>query len=271
MTRLLPPLRMGIMGNKVRSASDDWLRCASDWCVTLEVLFAILVATGVIAEVEIALRHPPYDSLLEQWGSVICNGVVAVGVAMETLFLGLGHFIQGEISTRSAGRLAKATKLAGEANERAANTEFEAARLRKEASWRMLPAAIQQALLARLSLVTGSIVVESLSSDHESQNLADQFAALFEAAGWTAVRRRFSTPEQLLFGTLVSLPSETNEPSTKAVVEAFTVAKVPFAQGPLPVWYGFMSTSGTPAPTSARMYVGPKTPMLMQIAPMMRG
>jgi hypothetical protein len=67
-----------------------------------------LVVVGVIAELAIAIYHPLYDSFLEQWGSSLANGLVALGVAFEIKFGQMSGLRQTELRRRSDKELAEA-------------------------------------------------------------------------------------------------------------------------------------------------------------------
>jgi hypothetical protein len=73
------------------------LEIAVESCVALEICFAALVVAGVVGEL---------------WYPLAGDIVVATGVALETVFLGIGHFIQGELNERSNAKLAEVTERA---------------------------------------------------------------------------------------------------------------------------------------------------------------
>jgi hypothetical protein len=109
-------------------ASDEELDKSIESCEGWEWFGGALVIFGVIATVTIAAVHPQYDSFLEQWGSAIADGLVAVGVAIEIKFGQMAGLRQDELRRRSDEKVAEANARAAEANERSARAELETAR-----------------------------------------------------------------------------------------------------------------------------------------------
>jgi hypothetical protein len=55
----------------------------------------------LIIEVALAIKHPPFDSFVGIWGSVIADSLVALGVFGELLFSAMGSKRHGELQRRS--------------------------------------------------------------------------------------------------------------------------------------------------------------------------
>ena len=85
----------------IKSASDEALELSGDACEALSWRCGGIVAIGVLAEVAIAFFHPPYDSFWEQWGSVVANAVVMLGVAGEVQFSMMAFRRDKELKRRS--------------------------------------------------------------------------------------------------------------------------------------------------------------------------
>jgi hypothetical protein len=107
------------------NASEKGLEESGESCERWGGFGAGLVVLGVAAEIAIAAAHPPYDSFWEQWGSTVANSLVAIGVAIEVQFGRMGHRRQSELQRRTNEKLSAATKIAGEANARAAEAQLE--------------------------------------------------------------------------------------------------------------------------------------------------
>jgi hypothetical protein len=82
----------------------------------------------VIAEVALAIAHPPYDSFCERWGATLADVLIAIGIGGEILFSMMGTRCQTEMRNRSNKKVA-------EAIERAAKAEEELARVTPLIYW----------------------------------------------------------------------------------------------------------------------------------------
>jgi hypothetical protein len=101
--------------NGTINASDAQLDRASSSCEGWEWGFAGIVVAAVIAEIVIAYIHPPYDSLLNEWGTTLADAAVAFGIAGEIIFSRLDARIQTEIRRRSNEKVAAASDRAAKA------------------------------------------------------------------------------------------------------------------------------------------------------------
>jgi hypothetical protein len=213
-----------------------------------------LVVAAVIAEFVIAGIHPLYDSILEQWGSAMANGAIALGIVGEVIFSRMDARIQTELRSRSNKQLATAMKEAGEANVRAAEAQTEAARLRAQFSWRTLAPQAAEHLGTILSMSPGEINIEYVDSDPEALYLAIQFSEVFEKANWQVAMRSMSMPGVLVLGIFVP-DSPSND--TQAVRNALTVAGFTFSTEAL-TGGGVLISSGSTIDDAVILFIGSK-------------
>jgi hypothetical protein len=94
--------------NGIMNASDSQLDEASSSCELWEWGFAGLVVAAVVVEIIIAYIHPPYDSVLNEWGGTFADVAVALGIAGEIIFSRMDSRIQTEQRRRSNKELAEA-------------------------------------------------------------------------------------------------------------------------------------------------------------------
>jgi hypothetical protein len=145
-----------------------------------------------VIEFGVALCNPPYDSNLERWGPVLCDFLVAIGVAGEVLFAARSKRCQDEQLKRSDAKLGHAFDLASGAEVRAADAQKEAAELRLRAAeierltaWRHVTPevneAIRRGLLGLASHV--QLVVEFQRSDPEAYMYSRELIQSFGNAG----------------------------------------------------------------------------------------
>lgn len=88
-------------------ASDGDLERSVESCEHWEWLGGGLVVVGLIAAVGIAALHPPYDSFWDQWGSVVADSLVALGVVAEIKFGQMAGLRQSEVKRRSDEKIAE--------------------------------------------------------------------------------------------------------------------------------------------------------------------
>lgn len=183
------------------NASDSRLKSASDSCERWEWGCAGFVAMAVVAEFAIAWAHPAYNSTLERWGSVWADFAVAAGIVGEMIFSNRDSKIQTELRRRSDQRLGKAVTAAGNANQRAAKLEKEAALLRARQADRTI---LDQALfLGRLNDCPTPLVVKLLRSPltEEAGQLAFHLWMLLEMANWpVSFPQELAADDKRLYG-----------------------------------------------------------------------
>ena len=131
----LKPFPAWHLPNGTIKASDIELEKSIESCERWAWFGGGLVIVGVAAEVAIAAIHPPYDSLLEQWGSSLANSLVAIGVGHEIIFSRMAGLRQNELKRRSDELVAVANARAEEANQKAQEAALELARYRQPRSF----------------------------------------------------------------------------------------------------------------------------------------
>jgi hypothetical protein len=176
---------------------------------------------------------------------------------METAFLGIGHFIQGELNERSEKKL-------GEANERAAKAERDTEKLRAATAWRNLSGREHRALAKALreSGPGASVRFSIVANDQESLYFASRISIPFRAAGWNVGYEFGSYMHEMLTGVLLPEPRDNWLEEAKAVNArvrgAFMAAEISFVNGwPMHPYSKISDNSALTAPV-AWVYVGPK-------------
>jgi hypothetical protein len=261
------------------------------------------VIAGLVIETALTGIFPAHASgasnfwlaLIETWGPVFADALVALGVYGEIRFSGKARRIDGELRRLSNKRVEAAEKTLAEATdrlakvefdngyleetiamavERAANAELETQRLKAQFAWRDITPEQEMLLRHELSKFPGaSLIIRFFMYDIESQNLAEIIGAIFKLASWKV---RFS-PEAYTgifeFGFLIS-PAiffpfdrghEENIRVSDAVKTAFSNANMDFL--PLPPPSATMTMGGRGddlAPPCAQLYVGPKPRPLIE-------
>jgi len=167
--------------NGIMNASDGELESSGDVCETWSWVCGGAVVFGVLAEVAIAFCHPPYDSFLERWGSVIANAVVMLGVAGEVQFSMMAFRRDKELKLRSEKKVVEANARAAEALLKA--EEERHARVKLEAN--LQPRSLNQ---EQWNLVQGfkdrlPFINIAYETDAETWRYAGQFRDTFLSAG----------------------------------------------------------------------------------------
>jgi hypothetical protein len=116
-----------------------------------------------------------------RWGSLIADIMIALGVGGEVLFGAIDSRCQSELRRRSNKRLGDALTQAGEAHERAAKLDVEAAQLRQQLAPRELSKEQYQTLLTLRDRVE-AVGVTSYT-DSESIGFARQIVETLRRAG----------------------------------------------------------------------------------------
>jgi hypothetical protein len=109
---------------------DDELKDAVSKNETLAEWGGVAVVFGLVVEVALtaAYRH---GSIIEAWGPVFADALIALGVAAEILFARKARSKAEVLQRRSDDRVAEAKMTAAQAHERAAVLEKEAADARE--------------------------------------------------------------------------------------------------------------------------------------------
>jgi hypothetical protein len=170
--------------NGIIKARNEDLERSIESCEHWEWFGGGSVFAGVIAAVAIAWYHPPYDSFLEQWGSVIADGLVAIGVALEIKFGQMAGLRQDELRRRSDEKAAEATERAAEANARAAEAHVELARLGKKITPRVITVDGEAKVIKALKSFPG--VPFWVKADPAAEyEFVNRLVVVLERAGWS--------------------------------------------------------------------------------------
>lgn len=187
------------------------LEAAVSLCESSAVYCGGVVFLGLIVEVIIAVMHPSYNSLWEQWGSVFADVLVASGVLGEILFSARSNTCQGELIRRSNVKLQEAHTIAILADGRAssarssadsAHVELAKANARAaEANQKALEASLalemfrapralspeqQSRISNELKQFAGTTFDIASGNNKEQLKLVDKIEEAIIAAGWVA-------------------------------------------------------------------------------------
>jgi hypothetical protein len=224
---------------------------------------AVAVIVGIILEVVIVIKNPPYGGPCQQYGSLVADLLVGFGIIAEVWFGKRESLCQSELRRRSNERLAEAVVQASEASERASKAELATEQLKRESAWRTLTQEEHIGLVEALKAggPPASVRFSVVADDQESLYFAGQISIAFKAAGWRVGYSYESFRNAIFTGILLPQISENHLEEVKAinnrVREAFISATIRFVNG----WpESYMNTGGgepliTPI---ASVYVGPK-------------
>jgi len=243
------------------NASNDELESASSSCERWAIGFAGVVIFAVAAEVIIALAKVSYAAFLAD--SVFADAAIAIGVVGEVFFGTIrNNNIQAELRKRLNKQLASAVQSAAEAHERAANAELEMQELRAKIAWRRIPQEQEILLRHSLSRVSdASVRIWHFIHDPESENFAEDFAAVFRLSGWKVwvVPGRFGG--NFAFGIRVSSKNDDGDSARSAIESAFESAQIDFLPLSVPQIEMTITGHGTElTKTVAELYIGPRPP-----------
>jgi len=163
------------------NASDEELEKSIESCERWEWIGGGLVVVGVMAEVAIAVIHPPYDSFLEQWGSSLANSLVAIGVALEIKLGQMAGLRQSELKRRSDERVGVANVRAEEANQKAQEAALELARL---ITPRTISAEQKAQIVEAIRPFANTPFDFSLMPDPEPLALMNELEEVLTGSGW---------------------------------------------------------------------------------------
>jgi hypothetical protein len=236
-------------------ASDSELEKSIESCERWEWFGGGLVVVGVIAEVVIAVMHPPYDSFWEQWGSSVANSLVAIGVALEIKLGQMAGLRQNELKRRSDAKVA-------EANIRAAEAELRTEQLRSELAWRRI--STQEAekiseILGHADLPKFGLRIFHVANDPEALTLSQDIAEVFRRNGWPVLF--VATTQTIPPGTMIPLYSAPDLDACEITRAAFQNAGIQFMGGHPEDSSGMMAASGDDiSGPAAAIYIGSRVP-----------
>jgi hypothetical protein len=246
------------------NANDDDLEKSIESCERWEWFGGTLVFVGVGAAVVIAAIHPKYDSFLEQWGSVIADGLVAAGVAIEIKFGQMAGLRQNELKRRSDEKVAESRRVASEAQQQAAEARERTASIEKLTAWRrVLPKQQREISDAIQGEMTSdlNVRIEWERSDPEAFSYAFDLHKIFTDAGvekvsgdgnsWTGWQK---------FGLYVAASPGFD---LSAIRAAFERANIFLAPGAMP--FGLPTVA---SPAGLYIFVAPKLPVHFETSAM---
>jgi hypothetical protein len=195
--------------------------------------------------------------MARKWINYRSNSLIAIGVWGELWFAKRAREADDAM-------VAEANARAAEANQKAVEAGLETEKLRGQFAWRLLPLDVMAKLAAKLRTKPGSVVIECPGSDPDSQYFAMQFERAFTMGHWS-VSRRSGAYADVWFGLIVPIPAGESAETSTFIMEAFRSAGLGFNIVPtLPTWASAVSPGGSPPPTeqTARIYIGPKQPVM---------
>jgi len=164
----------------VINATEEDLEIAATACERWTWGCGGILFFGLSIEVVVAAIHPPYDSFLGTWASVIADCFVTIGVGGEIMFAFMGFRRQEELGKRAKKEVAALNKLSGEANERAAKAQLELERLKAP---RGLSESQGASISAKLSVFGGhEVLIIASPMTHEGASFADQLHCVLKSA-----------------------------------------------------------------------------------------
>jgi hypothetical protein len=118
---------------------------------------------------------------LDQWGSSIANGFVAIGVAFEIKFGQMAGLRQNELRRRSDEKAVDANARAEEANRKAQEAALELAKLTTP---RVISKEHMVYIIEAIRPFAGTPFVFFIQADPEPVRLMNQLSVALVAAGW---------------------------------------------------------------------------------------
>lgn len=220
--------------------SDDELREAVSKNETRAELGGAAVVFGLVVEVVLTATYRHGKSIIEVWGPVFADALIALGVAAEILFARKARSKAEALQHRLDAQVTIAQRDANIAAERAALLEVEAGRLRLALdATREETARISQGLASRhvsepqkaliASILRGNrfqlLIVSRGSGEEEIGRYIEELADAFRAAG-IVVNTRPDTVIPPDIGITVVAPRDR---SSSLVAMALDAAQIPFA------------------------------------------
>ncbi len=216
-------------------------------------LGAIAVLVGLLLEVALAFKFRTYKSYLEEWGPLVADALIALGVYIEI------HFGR-KASNESAERVS-------EANDRASAAELAAEKLKAQFAWRRLSASAITLMSETLrNSERGELEITYFGSDPEATTFAHDVGLVFSQNGWTVNFVSGAYAGEVVFGLLIPMLRHADwdaarglQSATRVVQSATSKAGIEFKDEAPP--QPFMSQDEPGARVTypcAHMYVGPK-------------
>lgn len=220
------------------SNARDQLRTGIEGDETWSRWAAWVIVAGLVIEAVLALTFPSGKTVVENWGPIAADIMIALGVYGEIHFSGRAARKQKELQSISDQELANAIQIAAQASEKAARLENDAAqaraeqeRLKAQLAWRAIAPESASKLKSILSGHPGGINVQHIANDPEALYLAIQIANIFGNAKWQVGMLSVTMGGVVIFGTFIP---DTQSPDTAFVRAAFRGADLGFTTDPLP-------------------------------------
>jgi hypothetical protein len=224
----------------------------------------IAVVLGLVIEVILTASFPRGATVIEEWGPVFADMLIAAGVATEVIFAARARSRAEALKVISDQRVADARTAAAQAHEQAAALEKEAAEARertaqieKLTAWRRIDAEFRQTLsdAFRDTLSIIQLRIEYQQGDPEAFTYAREFAQTFTDLGVEKIV--FLSNAHLgvtVFGVAIEIGEcEEGDDLSRACLAAFGVEIKPMNFGRR------HSDPGLPTP-NLYMFVGAKPP-----------
>jgi hypothetical protein len=168
-----------------RDDTDEDVSRAISRYESIALYGGLTVVFGLLTEVALAAAFHAGKSILENWGPVIADALVALGVAAEIAFARMSAGAREELQRRSEERVAFANERGAAANERAAKLELEIQRMKTP---RQLYTGHVPQLMTRLSPFAGTEYDIGLQQgDPEASDLSGGIEFILKEAGWQQV------------------------------------------------------------------------------------
>jgi hypothetical protein len=169
--------------NGPNEEGDDELREAVSKNEARAELGGVVVVIGLFLEVVLTAAYRRGESIVEAWGPVCVDALIALGVAAEILFARKARSKAEALQRRSDEKVAEANARAAEANKKANEAALELAKFRAP---RELTQEQRDRIASKLKEFSGTqydIAVHSITP--EILSLVDTVEIILSSAGWT--------------------------------------------------------------------------------------
>jgi hypothetical protein len=182
------------MSNAGERDGEDRLRRSESKYETIALWGGAVVIFGLVVEVVLTAAFAKGQSIVEEWGPVFADALIALGVACEVGFA-------AKARSRTEALKLLADKKVSEANERASEAQLKTEQLRKAMAWRSLDEA------AFLDAISKSPAKPHVSFVYVERNpeaywFANHLQMLLKEAGWP-VEDPTPVPYNLKLGSLM--------------------------------------------------------------------
>ena len=154
---------------------------ANEW---IAVGCGALVVIGLVLETAIAFLFRTEQTFWQEWGPIVADGLVALGVAGEIFFALRSRLESERLQRISAEKVAKANESAQQAIREAAEARERAAKVEQLTAWRHVPKDNREELVRFLRNIDVLVIVsiEYQNGDPEAFSYATEIANVFREA-----------------------------------------------------------------------------------------